>query len=165
MITACAYIRVSHEEQSEGWSLDAQEQLIWQYAEKFDYSIVQVYRDEASGSTAERPGLEQLLMDAHAGLFQTVLIVHTSRFFRNLLLAKKYKNLLREKLNIELIFLSQEENSEALGFTAEAMNELLDEYYLQQTKFWTRLGKKHGRNVVYLMALCLLVMLLKMTNL
>ncbi len=45
---AAAYLRVSSEEQTEGWSLDGQEIQIREWAKRNHYEIVQVYRDEAN---------------------------------------------------------------------------------------------------------------------
>lgn len=141
---AAAYVRVSSEEQTEGWSLDGQEQQIREWAERSGYEIVQLYQDETSGSKEKRPGLEQMLMDAHAGLFGAIVVLHTSRLFRNLALARRYKDLLRNKLNIEVIFVHQPviDPNDPMAFVMETMNELFDEYYLHQLRFWTSLGKQ-----------------------
>ena len=141
---AAAYVRVSSEEQTEGWSLDGQEQQIRDYAERNGYGIVQVYQDETSGSKEKRPGLDRMLMDAHAGQFSAVIIIHTSRLFRNIALARRYKDLLRNKLNIEVIFVNQPhiDPSDPMAFMMETFNELFDEYYLHQLRFWTTLGKQ-----------------------
>jgi DNA invertase Pin-like site-specific DNA recombinase len=140
---AAAYVRVSSEEQTEGWSLEGQEQQIREYAGRNGYQIVQVYRDEMSGSKDKRPGLVRMLMDAHAGLFQAIIVIHTSRFFRNVSLARKYKDMLRNKLNIEVVFINQPviDPNDPGAFMMEGIKELFDEYYLHQLRFWTSLGK------------------------
>lgn len=141
---AAAYVRVSSEEQTEGWSLEGQERQIREFAERNGYKVVQVYRDETSGSKEKRPGLDQMLMDAHAGLFKAIIVVHTSRFFRNVSLARRYKDMLRNKLDIEVIFVNQPaiDPDDPTAFVMETINELFDEYYLHQLRFWTSLGKK-----------------------
>ncbi|MBN1920957.1 MAG: recombinase family protein [Anaerolineae bacterium] len=138
------YIRVSSEEQSEGWSLEAQERQIREYAERYAYQVVHVYQDETSGSSEMRPGFDQMLMDAHEGMFDAIVVVHTSRLFRNLALARRYKDLLRNKLNIDVIFVNQPitDPSDPTSFIMETVNEMFDEYYLHQLRFWTKLGKK-----------------------
>lgn len=143
-IKAAAYVRVSSEEQTEGWSLDGQEQRLREYADREGYEIVQVYQDETSGSKDKRPGFDRLLMDAHAGLFQTVLVVSTSRFMRSVELARRYKDMLRNKLGIDIIFIDQPsfEPNDPASFMMEGINELFDEYYLHQLRFWTSLGKQ-----------------------
>lgn len=144
MKRAAAYVRVSSEDQADGWSLDGQEKALREYGERNGYKVVQVYQDDMSGSKAARPGLDRMLMDAHAGLFQAILVYHTSRLFRNVALARRYKDLLRNKLNIDVIFINQPvfEPNDPNGFMMEGVSELFDEYYLYQLRFWTSLGKK-----------------------
>lgn len=143
-VPAAAYVRVSTEEQTEGWSLDGQEQQIRNYAERHGYEIVAVYQDETSGSKEKRPGLDNLLLDAHAGRFSAIIVIHTSRLFRNVALARRYKDLLRNKLNIEVLFVNQPvvDSNDPMAFIMETFNELFDEYYLHQLSFWTMLGKQ-----------------------
>lgn len=141
---AAGYVRVSTEEQTEGWSLEGQEAQIREYAQRNGYQIVKLYVDDSTGSKDKRPGLEQMLIDAHNGKFQAIIIVHTSRLFRNMALARRYKDLLRNKLGVEVVFLSQPkvDPNDPTGFLMEAVNELFDEYYLHQLRFWTTLGKQ-----------------------
>jgi DNA invertase Pin-like site-specific DNA recombinase/TusA-related sulfurtransferase len=141
---AAAYVRVSSEEQTEGWSMDGQEHAIRDYAARNDYEIVSVYTDDVTGSEDKRPGFEQMLMDAHSSLFQAIIVFHTSRLFRNVALARRYKDLLRNKLNIDVIFINQPIVSpdDPDAFMMEGINELFDEYYLHQLRFWTSLGKQ-----------------------
>jgi site-specific DNA recombinase len=135
-------VRVSSEEQTEGWSLEGQEQQIREYAARNGYEIVQVYSDEISGSKDKRPGLERMLLDAHAGHFIAIIVLHTSRLFRNVALARKYKDELRNKLSVEVLFVNQPLPDDASSFMVETINELFDEYYLHQLRMWTTLGKQ-----------------------
>lgn len=143
-ILASGYVRVSSEEQGEGWSLEGQEKNIQDYAEGHGYKIIRIYRDEMTGSKEKRPGFERMLIDAHNGKFKAIIVVNTSRLFRNLVLARRYKDLLRNKLGIEVIFLNQPniDPNDPSAFIMETMNELFDEYYLHQLRFWTTLGKQ-----------------------
>jgi site-specific DNA recombinase len=134
---------VSSEDQTEGWSLEGQEKQIREYAGRNGYEVVQVYQDETSGSKDKRPGFERMLFDAHAGLFSAILVLHTSRLFRNVALARRYKDELRNKLNIEVLFVNQPlDANDGSGFMMETLNELFDEYYLYQLRMWTSLGKQ-----------------------
>ncbi|WP_119071630.1 recombinase family protein [Aggregatilinea lenta] len=141
---AAAYVRVSSEEQTEGWSLDGQERAIRDYADRNNYDIVSVYHDDVTGSKEERPGFEQMIMDAHDKQFEGIIVFHTSRLFRNVALARRYKDLLRNKLSIDLVFINQPVVSpdDPTAFMMEGINELFDEYYLHQLRFWTSLGKQ-----------------------
>ena len=141
---AAAYIRVSTEEQTDGWSYEGQERRIREYADREQYKIVQVYRDETSGSKEKRPGLDQMILDAQAGLFSAIIVLHTSRLFRNVALARRYKELFRNELNIEVLFVEQPitDSDDPMSFVMETFNEMFDEYYLHQLRFWTTLGKQ-----------------------
>lgn len=141
---AAAYVRVSSEEQTDGWSLDGQEKQIRDFAERNGYEIVQVYRDEISGSKDKRPGFERMMLDAHAKEFNAIIVLHSSRLFRNVALARKYKDELRNKLNVEVLSVNQPmlDADDGTGFVMETINELFDEYYLYQLRMWTTLGKQ-----------------------
>jgi DNA invertase Pin-like site-specific DNA recombinase len=141
---AVAYVRVSSEEQTEGWSMDGQEHAIRDYAARNGYEIVSVYTDDVTGSKDKRPGFEQMLMDAHSSLFEAIIVFHTSRLFRNVALARRYKDLLRNKPNIDVIFINQPIVSpdDPAAFMMEGINELFDEFYLHQLRIWTSLGKQ-----------------------
>src|SRR5690606_3915638 len=138
---AAAYVRVSSEDQGDGWSLDGQEQKIREWADRNGYEIVHVYRDEVSGSKDKRPGFERMMLDAHAGLFTAIIVLHTSRLFRNIALSRRYKDELRNRLNIEVLFVNQPMSDDPSGFMMETINEMFDEYYLYQLRMWTSLGK------------------------
>jgi site-specific DNA recombinase len=141
---AAAYLRVSSEEQTDGWSLEGQEKQIREYAERNGYEIVQVYQDEVSGSKDKRPGFERMIQDAKAELFSAIIVLHTSRLFRSVHLARRYKDELRNKLGIEVLFVNQPavDPNDPTGFMMETLNEMFDEYYLVQLRMWTTLGKK-----------------------
>ncbi|MFC1961206.1 recombinase family protein [Chloroflexota bacterium] len=144
LIPAVGYIRVSSEEQSEGWSLDGQEKAIRVHAERHGYEITAIFTDDSTGSKDKRPGLEKMMIQASNGQFKAIIVVHTSRLFRNIALARKYKDQLRNKLEIELLFINQPQMDPGGpdAFLMEGINELFDEYYLYQLKFWTSLGKR-----------------------
>ena len=52
-------------------------------------------------------------------------------------LARKYKDVLRNKLNIEVVSVNQPviDSSDPSAFMMEGVNELFDEYYLHQLRF------------------------------
>lgn len=81
------YIRVSTEEQTlHGDSLDAQEKALIEYAEKNDYTIVKIYRDE--GFSARKPAItrhamQEMLCDAQDNKFDMILFTKMDRWFRN----------------------------------------------------------------------------------
>ena len=85
---AAAYIRVSSEEQVEGYSLDAQTRAISLYAELHGLEIVRTYRDEGlsarTDNLSKRPAFAAMLNDADTNLFDSVVVHKLDRFSRNL---------------------------------------------------------------------------------
>lgn len=80
------YCRVSTEEQADkGYSLDTQEKLCRDFAERNDYRVAGVYRDEGkSGTTLERPALTELLSRCTKdGSLNAVIVQETDRLARN----------------------------------------------------------------------------------
>lgn len=80
------YLRVSTAEQAEeGYSIDAQENVIRQKCEAEDKELVAIYADKGiSGkSMTNRLQLQQLLQDAKAGNFDEVWTWKTNRMARN----------------------------------------------------------------------------------
>lgn len=81
------YIRVSTEEQAmHGYSLQAQEDNLIQYAQEHSYKIVGIYRDE--GNSARKPITKrkvvlQLLEDVEAGKLDLILFIKLDRWTRN----------------------------------------------------------------------------------
>lgn len=85
---AATYRRVSTEEQVSNHSLGNQSDKLAAFAQQQGYTVVREYVDPGvSGTTRKRPGLEQLLQDAQAGLFDTVLIYRLDRLARSTHLA------------------------------------------------------------------------------
>jgi site-specific DNA recombinase len=85
---AATYRRVSTEEQVSNHSLGNQSDKLAAFAEQQGYAVVRDYVDPGhSGATRKRPGLEQLLQDAKAGLFDTLLIYRLDRLARSTHLA------------------------------------------------------------------------------
>jgi site-specific DNA recombinase len=84
---AAVYLRVSSEEQIDGFSLDAQERAIASYCRDHGYEIVARYRDEGKSArtddASKRPGFRQLMDDAQARRFDVVIVHKLDRFARN----------------------------------------------------------------------------------
>ncbi len=140
-----AYVRESSEEQGEGFSPGAQRRKIYEWAQENGIEIVEEYCDLHSAwrKSDARPDFQRLMADASKGNFDVVLVFHTSRFARNQTEARRYKQLLRERLNIQVISVSQpfgNDPSEPSSFLAESINEVFDEYYSVALSFWTRNG-------------------------
>lgn len=81
------YIRVSTEEQAmHGYSLQAQEDNLVQYAQNHGYKVVGIYRDE--GHSARKPIMKRkvmlrLLEDVKCGKIDRIYVTKLDRWFRN----------------------------------------------------------------------------------
>ena len=83
------------------------------------------------------------MADAAEGKLDVVLVYHTSRFARNQIEARRYKQLLRERLGIRVVSVTQpmgEDPTDPSAFLAESIHEMFDEYYSVSLSFWTRSG-------------------------
>jgi len=83
---AAIYIRVSTQDQAQhGFSLDAQEDSLQNYAKALGYEIFKIYRDEGkSAKDLNRPEMINLLRDAQERKFQAIFIYKLDRFSRSL---------------------------------------------------------------------------------
>ena len=81
-----AYVRVSSQEQTEGYSIDGQLRLIAERCDLQGHKLVAEYVDAGvSGkSTQGRTGLNRLLVDAANNEFDAILVWKLNRLARNL---------------------------------------------------------------------------------
>ncbi|MDP9364143.1 MAG: recombinase family protein [Chloroflexota bacterium] len=88
---AALYVRVSSEEQVEGYSLDAQERAARHYAAAHEWDIVKTYPEEGKSAwtddLAKRPQFGAMLADAEAGQFDVIIVHKIDRFARNVTVA------------------------------------------------------------------------------
>ena len=85
-MTAALYIRVSSSEQVKGYSLEAQESLLRRYATEHNMSVYKLYADEgksANKALSKRTALLQMVADAEAKRFDTILFKDITRWSRN----------------------------------------------------------------------------------
>ncbi|MBQ9042803.1 MAG: recombinase family protein [Eggerthellaceae bacterium] len=86
---AASYTRLSREDQMAGESnsIASQRKLIDDWAaERSGVQIVARYSDDGwSGATFDRPGFQQMIADAQAGRFDTIVVKDLSRFGRSYL--------------------------------------------------------------------------------
>ncbi len=83
---AAIYIRVSTQDQAQhGFSLDAQQDTLKNYAAALGYEIFRIYRDEGkSAKDLKRPEMINLLRDAESRKFNAIFIYKLDRFSRSL---------------------------------------------------------------------------------
>lgn len=79
------YIRVSTTEQAqEGYSVEEQERRLQQYCKAMDIKIHQIYVDAAySGSSLERPGIQEVIRDVRAHKVKKVIVWKLDRLSRS----------------------------------------------------------------------------------
>lgn len=78
------YCRVSTEEQASGFSLESQEAILIEYAEKRGFEIYDVYIDDGySGKDFNRPEIQRLMRDARQDKFDIVLAWKVDRISRS----------------------------------------------------------------------------------
>ena len=86
--TAVGYIRVSTEDQTQGYSLDAQRNQIRRYCEDNRYKLTRIYSDEGvsahTDKISRRPELQRLLNDAKQRPFDIVVVHTLDRWARNM---------------------------------------------------------------------------------
>ena len=83
---AAIYVRVSTQDQAQhGFSLDAQQDSLKNYAQALGYEIFNIYKDEGkSAKNLNRPEMQELLKDAEQRKFQAIFIYKLDRFSRSL---------------------------------------------------------------------------------
>lgn len=82
---AALYIRVSSAEQTKGYSLEAQEELLRSYASAHDMTVYKLYADEgksASKALSKRTALLEMVKDAEAKRFTRILFKDVTRWSR-----------------------------------------------------------------------------------
>jgi DNA invertase Pin-like site-specific DNA recombinase len=91
-----SYIRVSREEQVEGWSLDAQRDLCAELATRRDWNLVHIFEEPGrSAKTDLRPAFQRMMSRAEARQFDVIVVHKLDRFSRSL--ADVVKNVARLK--------------------------------------------------------------------
>ncbi len=147
-IIGAGYIRESTEEQDKGYSPDNQERQIKSYAERNNIDVKFWYKDLVTGtSTVKRDNFKQMISDAELHKFGIIIVFHSSRFARNVKEARQYKTLLREKLGIDVVSVTQHfgDWQNPSSFLNEGVNELFDEHYSRVVSFWVRHGLAEKR--------------------
>lgn len=146
MNTAAIYIRVSTDSQTE-YSPDSQIKLCYKYAKEHNIDILEehIYQEDGiSGRKAEkRPEFQRMIYNAKQKPkpFNNILIYDFSRFARNKEEAVMYKSLLRKKLGINVISITQPLSSGKESIILESMYEAMDEYYSLNLSENVRRGK------------------------
>ena len=145
-IGAC-YIRVSTDDQIE-YSPTSQLKLILKYAIEHQIFIKKehIFHDDGiSGTQAiKRDGFKEMIAVAKSKTkpFETILVYDFSRFARNRDESVMFKTLLRKKLEIDVISITQPLTNGKERVILESMYEGMDEYYSLNLSENVKRGKK-----------------------
>ena len=106
-----------------------------------------VFLDLMSGRREDRVAFQDMLTLARAGAIRAVLVLHTSRFARNALVSRKYKDELRKR-GIDVVAINAPfDVARPEGKFAERMMEAVDEFTSDTIGWWVGIGlkEKHDR--------------------
>ena len=150
------YVRVSTTSQlEEGYSIEEQKAKLESYCDIKDWHIYKIYTDGGfSGSTTERPALEQLIKDAQSKLFDTVLVYKLDRLSRS---QKDTLYLIEDiflKNNIEFVSLLENfDTSTPFGRAVIGLLSVFAQLEREQIKERMQLGKlgraKAGKSMMW----------------
>lgn len=150
------YVRVSTTSQmEEGYSIEEQKAKLESYCDIKDWHVYKVYTDGGfSGSTTERPELEQLIKDAQSKLFDTVLVYKLDRLSRS---QKDTLYLIEDiflKNNIEFVSLLENfDTSTPFGRAVIGLLSVFAQLEREQIKERMQLGKlgraKAGKSMMW----------------
>lgn len=134
MKTAACYIRVSTEDQLE-FSPDAQLRAMKRYCAENDLLLPEefIYIDEGiSGRSArKRPAFQNMIKKSKSNPkpFDVILVHKFDRFARNREDSVVYKSLLRSKLGIQVLSITENIGDDKMSVILESMLEAMAEYY------------------------------------
>lgn len=150
------YVRVSTTSQlEEGYSIDEQKAKLTSYCDIKDWYVYKIYTDGGfSGSTTDRPALEQLVQDAQSKLFDTVLVYKLDRLSRS---QKDTLYLIEDvflKNNIEFVSLLENfDTSTPFGRAVIGLLSVFAQLEREQIKERMQLGKlgraKSGKSMMW----------------
>ena len=136
------YMRVSSEEQLEGFSISAQLTALKEYCVKNNIDIHDSYTDEGiSGTKEDRPEFQRMIRDAEKGMFSVILVHKFDRFARKVELSQRIKSRLK-KANVNVISISEPIEDSPIGFFQEGLLELLSEYFIKNLSTEIKKGQK-----------------------
>jgi DNA invertase Pin-like site-specific DNA recombinase len=144
---AALYLRVSTIDQHPETQLHDLRNL----AAQRGYEIVHQYTDKVSGTKAKRPGLDQLMADAHRGKFDVVLVWACDRIARS---TRHFLEVLDGLNHLNIEFVSFRENIDTSGPLGRAIvviigaiAELERNLIVERVRAGMRRAKLEGRHI------------------
>lgn len=147
------YARVSTPEQAKkDLSIPDQLRQLRKYCKDQNYSIVKEYIEPGvTGTDDKRPAFQEMIDDSLSKYYDinAILVLTTSRFFRDSYKAKFYKKTLKKK-GIQVIAIHQKTTDDPIGHLFEGFLELQDQYESEMIAFHTLRGMKENARKGYL---------------
>lgn len=144
MGNAVIYARYSSDKQDEA-SIEAQVRACREYAAAKDFTILEVYADEAvsgkGSKTASRRAYQRMLRDVDRGTFDTILIHKYDRVARNLGEHVNLEKRLKDK-RVELIAVAQDFGNSNEAKIMRTLMWSLSEYYIDNLSSEVRKGQR-----------------------
>ena len=140
---AVGYIRVSREEQLDGYSIDAQKQAILERSKRDGREFLRFFADEGvsafQDNSQNRPSFNKMMEDARAGKFDVLIVDRIDRFARD---SSHGIGILKELLHLKIEFVSIKEDTNIHDpngmFTAELLTLMAEKYSLDISYSVTR---------------------------
>ena len=146
---AALYARVSREEQTEGYSLDAQLRACRKYAKENEILVIEEYVDEGHSAhtdkISKRPEFKRMMYDAKEHHFDVIVVHKLDRFSRNLMVTLQS---FKELGNLDVSFISISENmdfSTPWGKLALILFGALAEFYSDNLGLEVKRGNRNER--------------------
>ncbi len=143
------YLRVSSEEQVEGFSLDAQRRALREFCAGKGWQVVEEYADEGRSARSDqlekRPAFKRLMEDVAAGLLNVVVVHKLDRFARNIRVTFEQFEVLRRHDVAFVSLAEQMDFSTPIGKVILATLAAFAQYYSDNLSQETKKGKRERK--------------------
>jgi DNA invertase Pin-like site-specific DNA recombinase len=142
-LRAAIYVRVSSDEQVQGFSIDAQLKACHELAKAKGWDVAVIYTDAGySARSDKRPDFKRMIADAQDHKFDVIIVHKFDRFARNRADAVNYKKILRA-LGVKVFSVSEPlDPDDPSGVITEGMLEVMAEWYSINLSCETQKGKR-----------------------
>ena len=140
------YARLSKEDEKHGdsYSIVNQRKILTQYAEENGFKDWQFICDDGfSGGDWERPKFKTMIEEVEQGLVSTIIVKDLSRFGRGYLQSGIYQEILFPKMDVRLISIHENLDSEDGENDFTPMINFFNEWYLKSTSQKIRAVKQN----------------------
>ncbi len=133
---AGAYVRLSKEDTDLVSSLENQAELITDYCNNHNLSLIHIYSDFGyTGKNFNRPQFQKMIQDLNAGIINCVVVKDISRFGRTLLGVGKYIDEIFVKQNIRFISITDSfDNADYQENDSIVIRRFLNDYFVKECR-------------------------------